>query len=218
MPGHVQQEIGAERAHHIERAMGEIDDVEHAEDHGEPETQQRVERAVDQSDQKLGVERLHIDLIFRAPTLVTRRQFRRREAGGMHRYFFNSGQVLSDSGVNASIGRNRADQLVEIPGVFRFRRLLHLEQIGRMDRAAVGLDLALAEQRIVGRDRFHLVHDLDAVMRIAAERFQRLEIMDQAGIDAGLDHGRQAHRSSSARRISWKMRGSGRSCPNRRSR
>ena len=47
----VQQEIGDEGAHHVERAMGEIDDVEHAEDDGEPETEQRVERAVDQSHQ-----------------------------------------------------------------------------------------------------------------------------------------------------------------------
>ena len=39
--------------------MGEIDDVEHAEDHGKPETEQRVERAVDQSDQQLGVKGLH---------------------------------------------------------------------------------------------------------------------------------------------------------------
>ncbi len=55
MPVTLQEEIRAERAHHVERAMGEIDDVEHAEDHGEPETEQRVERAVDQSHQELGV-------------------------------------------------------------------------------------------------------------------------------------------------------------------
>ncbi|MEY9458456.1 hypothetical protein ABIG07_007404 [Bradyrhizobium ottawaense] len=46
-----QQEISNEGAHHVERAMGEIDDVEHAENHGKPETEQRVERAVDQSHQ-----------------------------------------------------------------------------------------------------------------------------------------------------------------------
>src|SRR5258707_11432840 len=56
---HVQEKIGAESAHHVERAMREIDDVEHPEDHGEPETQERVERAVDQSHQKLRVESLH---------------------------------------------------------------------------------------------------------------------------------------------------------------
>ncbi len=51
----VQQEIRDERAHHVERAVREVDDVEHAEDHGQPKTEQRVERAVDQSDQELGV-------------------------------------------------------------------------------------------------------------------------------------------------------------------
>src|ERR1700722_2367516 len=75
------------------------------------------------------------------------------------------------------VARNRADQLVEIPGTLGFRGLLDLEQVGRMDAAAVGFDRTLAEQRIVGRHRLHLVDDLDAVMRIAAERFQRLEIM-----------------------------------------
>ena len=54
----MQQEIGDERAHHVERAVGEIDDVEHAEDDGEAEAQQRVERAVDQPDQQLPVELL----------------------------------------------------------------------------------------------------------------------------------------------------------------
>ncbi len=54
----MQQEIGDERAHHVERAVGEIDDVEHAEDDGEAEAQQRVERAVDQPDQQLPEELL----------------------------------------------------------------------------------------------------------------------------------------------------------------
>jgi hypothetical protein len=31
----------------------EVDDVEQAEDHGQPEREQRVERAVDQADQQL---------------------------------------------------------------------------------------------------------------------------------------------------------------------
>src|SRR6266404_4438050 len=30
-----------------------------------------------------------------------------------------------------------------------------------------------------------------AIMRVAAERFQRLEVMDQRGVDAGLHHGRR---------------------------
>jgi hypothetical protein len=35
----------------------EINDVEHAENDGEPQTQQRVERAVDQTDQQLTEQR-----------------------------------------------------------------------------------------------------------------------------------------------------------------
>ncbi len=81
--------------------MREIDDVEHAEDHGKPEAEQRVERAVDQSDQKLGVEGLHRS-IFRTQILDNvGMEARRREAGGRRCYFFTSGHVLSDSGVNA---------------------------------------------------------------------------------------------------------------------
>ncbi|OIQ67653.1 hypothetical protein GALL_507680 [mine drainage metagenome] len=68
---HVEQEIRAECAHHIERAMREVDDVEHSEDHGEPKAEQRVERAVDQSHQELCVESLHIDRSFRLNLVVT---------------------------------------------------------------------------------------------------------------------------------------------------
>ena len=48
---HIQQEIGAEGAHHVEGAMGEIDDVQHAENDREPEAQQGVEGPVDQAHQ-----------------------------------------------------------------------------------------------------------------------------------------------------------------------
>jgi hypothetical protein len=68
---HIEQKIGAESTHHIERAMCEIYDVEHPEDHSEPKTQERVERAVDQSHQKLRVEGLHRS-IFRTLSWETR--------------------------------------------------------------------------------------------------------------------------------------------------
>jgi hypothetical protein len=38
-------------AHHEQRAMREVDDVEHAEDHSEAKRQHRVECAVDQPEQ-----------------------------------------------------------------------------------------------------------------------------------------------------------------------
>src|SRR5215813_9185421 len=63
--------------------------------------------------------------------------------------------------------RNRRDQLVIVPRTLRLLRLLHLEQIGRNDAAAVGAQRALAEQGIVGRQLLHLGDNLGSVMRIA---------------------------------------------------
>ncbi len=54
----VQQHPGDEGAHHILRAMGEIDDVEHPEDERQAEAQHGVEGAVDDAKQKLAKERL----------------------------------------------------------------------------------------------------------------------------------------------------------------
>src|ERR1043166_2482846 len=51
--GILEDQIGSQCAQHVLSAMCEIDDVEHAEDDGEPQAEQRVERAVDQPDQKL---------------------------------------------------------------------------------------------------------------------------------------------------------------------
>jgi hypothetical protein len=44
---------GEHGAHHVEGAMGEVDDVQHAEDHGQPEAQHGVERAIDQPEHEL---------------------------------------------------------------------------------------------------------------------------------------------------------------------
>src|SRR6202789_2191572 len=97
--GDVEQEIGAERAHHIKRAMGEVDDVEHPEDHGEPKAEQRVERAVDQSDQELGVKGLHESF---SCSTAHRETFGGTMPPNARNYFFSSGQVLLSSGVKAS--------------------------------------------------------------------------------------------------------------------
>src|SRR5581483_12186198 len=52
-----EEEIGRERPQHVLGAMGEVDDVEHAENDGESETEQRVKRSVDQPDEKLTKKR-----------------------------------------------------------------------------------------------------------------------------------------------------------------
>jgi hypothetical protein len=57
-PDMLQQQVGGERAHHVLRAVAEIDDVEHAENDRKPEAQQRVERAVDEAEQQLPEQRL----------------------------------------------------------------------------------------------------------------------------------------------------------------
>ena len=53
----VEQQERREGTHHVLGAVGEIDDVEHAEDDGEAEAQQRIERAVDEPEQKLPEQR-----------------------------------------------------------------------------------------------------------------------------------------------------------------
>src|SRR5439155_12229963 len=84
----------------------------------------------------------------------------------------------------------RSDQLVIVPRSLGFGRLLDLEQIGWVDLAAILADRALAEQRIVGRHFLHFRDDLWAIMVIAAHGFERLEIVNQTRIDAGLHHAR----------------------------
>ena len=52
---------GQEGAHHVVGAVGEVDDVEKAEDDRQPEAEDGVERAVDQPDQQLADQGLHGD-------------------------------------------------------------------------------------------------------------------------------------------------------------
>src|SRR5664280_1649936 len=96
------------------------------------------------------------------------------------------------------IRRDSGAQFVEVAGIFGFCRRLHLEQISRMQLAAVGADGALAEQRIVGRQFLHLRHHRLAVGR-ALQRGDRLEVVRDAGIDAGLYHGRELARRGTFR-------------------
>src|SRR5258705_11328221 len=50
-----------ECAHHVLRAVREVDDVEQAENHCQAETQHGVERAVDEPDQELAIQGLRRD-------------------------------------------------------------------------------------------------------------------------------------------------------------
>src|ERR1019366_933415 len=87
------------------------------------------------------------------------------------------------------VRRNGSAGLIEVAGIFRLFRLLYLEQIGRVNDATIGADRALAEQRIIGRHLFHLRHHGLAVGR-TLDRGDRLQVVQDAGIDAGMVHGR----------------------------
>src|SRR5262245_52304364 len=52
-----ENKICCKGAHHVLGTMTEVDDVEHAENDGKPEAQQRIEGPVDQTDQQLTEQR-----------------------------------------------------------------------------------------------------------------------------------------------------------------
>src|SRR5881296_2050790 len=71
------------------------------------------------------------------------------------------------------LGRDRRADLVVVPGVLRLRRLLDLNEVGRMDLPAVDANGPLAEERIVRGHLLHLGDDFGAV--VALERFHGLQ-------------------------------------------
>ena len=75
---------------------------------------------------------------------------------------FTIGQALSDSGRNASSAGVVPISLYRSHSCLLSDGLLDLEQIGRMDLAAVLADLARAEAVVVGRHRLHAGHRLRA--------------------------------------------------------
>lgn len=54
----LQEQPSSECAHHVLRTVREVDDVQHPEDDRQTETQKRIERSVDQAEQKLAEQRL----------------------------------------------------------------------------------------------------------------------------------------------------------------
>src|SRR5262249_24016993 len=85
------------------------------------------------------------------------------------------------------IGRNGGADLEVVPRALRFRRLLHLDQVHWVDLAAVGAHRALAEQLVVRRQLLHL-GDHRLAVGFALERLDRLEIVRDRRIDAGVEH------------------------------
>src|SRR5258706_5040495 len=81
--------------------------------------------------------------------------------------------------------RNRLDDFVVVPGIFRLVRLLDLKQVHIVQLPAIGADRSLAEQRIIRRQLLHLVHDSLAVGR-AFEGIHGAQVVKNDAIDAGL--------------------------------
>ncbi len=206
-PAVLQQQIGEEGAQHVLGAVGEVDDVEHAENDGEPEAEQRIERAVDQPEQQLPEQRRRRNAEHfehgSSPTCPQaspvpsvsriRRPRPATSAGSGETSALHQRAAAFVERAERFGGRDGGAQLVEIAEVLRFLGLLDLEQEGVVDLAAVGADRAFAEQRVVGRHRLHLV-DHGLAVRVALERLDRLQILQHPGIDAGLHHGRHLAR------------------------
>src|SRR5215472_5005152 len=74
------------------------------------------------------------------------------------------------------VGRDGGKQLIIITWILRFFRLLHLEEIGRMNLATVGTNVAFAEERIVSRHLLHLGDHRPAVC-VAFQSRNRFQIM-----------------------------------------
>src|SRR5262245_20865099 len=72
-----------------------------------------------------------------------------------HRSAFHQRAAAFGQGAKSLVRRDRGAQFVIVPRGLRFRRLLDLEEIHRMDFSAVGPHDAFAEELIVGR---HLLH------------------------------------------------------------
>src|SRR5262249_12078926 len=87
------------------------------------------------------------------------------------------------------LGGGGAAQLVVVPRTLRFGGFLDLEQIHVVDLAPVLAYAALAEGCVVRGQLLHLGDDLVAV-GIGLQRLHRLQVVQHAGIDTGLSHGR----------------------------
>src|SRR4249920_900234 len=99
----MKNEIGGKSAHHVLGAMAEVDDIKHAEYNGQPQTQQRVKRAVDQADQQLSKQRRRGD----AEDLEHGKgSVRKNGAGRKPAPLFSTDQPLTNGQLPSLSGRN----------------------------------------------------------------------------------------------------------------
>src|SRR5688572_22214603 len=86
-------------------------------------------------------------------------------------------------------GRDGRAELIVVPRLLGLLGLLHLEEVHVVHLAAVGADGALAEQAVVGGRGLHLL-DHGLAVGVALLGLERLQIVGDGGIDAGVDHRR----------------------------
>ena len=72
------------------------------------------------------------------------------------------------------ISRNGRAELVIVPLALALLRRLHLEEIHRMDLAAICANLTLAEEPVIGRRRLHLGDDGRTIRTLTAEGLAHL--------------------------------------------
>src|SRR5260370_34226476 len=79
---------------------------------------------------------------------------------------------------------------IDVARSFALFRLLHLEQVGRVDFTAIVPDASLAEAIIVRRHFLHKVDDVAArrLRPLDAELLNRFQVVPDTGIVAGLAH------------------------------
>src|SRR5262249_11161793 len=73
--------------------------------------------------------------------------------------------------------RNGRELLVVVPGRLALLGLLHLEQVHRVDLAAVDAHVALAHEPVFGRQLLHL-RDHRLAVGVTAERLDRAQVVD----------------------------------------
>ena len=214
----VQQEPGAEGAHHVLGAVREVDDVEQAEDDREAEAQHRVERAVDQPEQELaeqGLGGMPSSSSMRSILRVGRMQGR----DGHRPPHFSRCRASALLDERAAALVHRAEGLRR-PGSWRaacssptapfdsagfFTSNRYMSWILRPSSRTCPC------RRADRRSAVSFIFATTLAPSVALQRLDRLQVVHHGRIDAGLHHGRHgcrccARRTASAKARVWSFR------------
>ena len=208
--------------------MREIDDVEHAEDDGKPEAQQRVERAVDQPEQELPEQRLrrNAEDFEHAVGLCTSGCTLRRDVSPSSQDATSRSPHSSDRGPTRSLASGASDDSGSAADQRAVAFLERTERLVRRDRGAQLVDsptdpsippassprtdtvgwILRPSARIVPLPNSLSSVGVSFIFATTAlpsasllSSLDRLQIMRDGRIDAGMDHGRDGCPCSAAR-------------------